>query len=695
MLLAAIQETPLIPEYVSELLKTASEEDKRNSLDYALRNKNRALLGLLIRQGVKIDIPDYAGQTVLHQAVQMGNIDFVKKVIELGADKAVRDYSYEKPLDIALRERNIEIVKVLLGEPNLKTEDIKKMPGYGVQSTISYAQSGINEKLIKFLVKQGINENEAESLFLGKGGNCNGWSFLAQYYIGLDSVGTDNEEEFYDILKCISRWDPAKQPEPFDVLLADYKDISPKIAKKYRTLGKLMKFTINDLAWFQHVRALTNETGITQQQRIHQWKAIKRLDEKIELKQIFSASNPTENEKKDVKELLEYARRWPGSWIDIALHDKSNPNDINKWHVISITVTGSGKFKYYDSNRKKRLPEIASAEVISTYITTALQKGTDITYFDLYRFYPSTQNIPDIVEPQIAVPADRYADQMSLGLLKTFANSGEINHVKRLLKEGGESLLGKRDEGLITSLSRLAVIKNDEELKAMLKNYKVQLTDQVYMDSASIALSRAEVKSFVEILGEKGELKAEIVNKRNIDDFAAIHLAIEQDDKQSVIDLIRLGANIELAKDHETPLFQAARLGNKSIAKLLIRNNANLDCVNEGYGPYAGFTPLHIAILNGQAKIVELLLQHGARIDLKDATGKTPFEIVPLRNETEIAKVIEKYHSGLLKSDARKSPVLMRKGSKRQDASAAKENLGEVQTQLLEKNPPAHKDNRK
>jgi ankyrin repeat protein len=63
----------------------------------------------------------------------------------------------------------------------------------------------------------------------------------------------------------------------------------------------------------------------------------------------------------------------------------------------------------------------------------------------------------------------------------------------------------------------------------------------------------------------------------------------------------------------ETPMFQAV--------KLLLDRGANVNAVGAN-----GSTLLHQSVNRG-ATFVQLLVEHGARLDLKDGTGRTPLDI--------------------------------------------------------------------
>jgi ankyrin repeat protein len=70
---------------------------------------------MLIERGANINIRNEFGDTPLHCAVLWGDIEVVKLLINNGADVNIKDGSYEgcTPLEWAIKENNIEIIKLL------------------------------------------------------------------------------------------------------------------------------------------------------------------------------------------------------------------------------------------------------------------------------------------------------------------------------------------------------------------------------------------------------------------------------------------------------------------------------------------------------------------------------------------------------------------------------------------------------
>jgi ankyrin repeat protein len=75
----------------------------------------------------------------------------------------------------------------------------------------------------------------------------------------------------------------------------------------------------------------------------------------------------------------------------------------------------------------------------------------------------------------------------------------------------------------------------------------------------------------------------------------------------------------------ETLLACAAEMGFIETVQLLIDAGADVN----GVSTIDGSTALHMAAGGGYESIVELLLQHSAKIDAKDSSGRKPADTVP------------------------------------------------------------------
>jgi len=133
--------------------------------------------------------------------------------------------------------------------------------------------------------------------------------------------------------------------------------------------------------------------------------------------------------------------------------------------------------------------------------------------------------------------------------------------------------------------------------------------------------------------------------------------AIELEDIVRVQQYLDSGADINVRKDYHdgpplelgdaTPLHLAIVLDNKKVVDLLIANGADVNAKAEG-----DITPLHAAQLFGHKEIADLLIANGADVNAKDENGLTPMDIANIDEgiDESIDEVIE-----LLKKVLRKS----------------------------------------
>lgn len=92
-------------------------------------------------------------------------------------------------------------------------------------------------------------------------------------------------------------------------------------------------------------------------------------------------------------------------------------------------------------------------------------------------------------------------------------------------------------------------------------------------------------------------------------------------------------------REGKSPLYFAIEFNNVTIAKLLLKNGAN---VNEKMNH--GLTALHEAIKQRAEKCVDLLLTHGAEVNAKDIYSKTPLHLAARLNyldEQTMDKVVK------------------------------------------------------
>lgn len=124
-----------------------------------------------------------------------------------------------------------------------------------------------------------------------------------------------------------------------------------------------------------------------------------------------------------------------------------------------------------------------------------------------------------------------------------------------------------------------------------------------------------------------------------------LHLAAQHDRLAVCELLIERGADVNskmppkygigLDNPMQTPLYHAVQSGDPKLVRLLIDHGARVD-VADGYGE----TPLHRAAERANRVIVEMLLSHGALVDATDDEGRTPLHYAAKRKDRSIVELL-------------------------------------------------------
>ncbi|ARF02627.1 SWPV1-008 [Shearwaterpox virus] len=114
-------------------------------------------------------------------------------------------------------------------------------------------------------------------------------------------------------------------------------------------------------------------------------------------------------------------------------------------------------------------------------------------------------------------------------------------------------------------------------------------------------------------------------NVNNIhDNYAPLHLAIDEEDEEIIKLLIRYGADINIKNTYNdsSPLHHAVKSVNKNILKILLDKGADVNSLNR-----YGCTPIYYAVCNNNIDVVNILLEYGADVNVIDLSGNTPLTV--------------------------------------------------------------------
>ena len=146
-------------------------------------------------------------------------------------------------------------------------------------------------------------------------------------------------------------------------------------------------------------------------------------------------------------------------------------------------------------------------------------------------------------------------------------------------------------------------------------------------------------------------------------DQTLLHRAACNEDETVVRLLLATGHFVidATALDGKTPLSKAAQYGNWTTVQLLLENGAKRELKDTN-----GRTPLSYAAGYGYQSIVQLLLENGAEIETRDIIGRTPLSYAAENEDVAIVRLLLDNGAQIeSRSDAGRTPL-----------SYAKQNLG-------------------
>ena len=123
-----------------------------------------------------------------------------------------------------------------------------------------------------------------------------------------------------------------------------------------------------------------------------------------------------------------------------------------------------------------------------------------------------------------------------------------------------------------------------------------------------------------------------------------IHSAAQRGDLDAVKKLLAEQQNLISERDEagSTPLHVAAMNGNRKLVKYLLKRGAEIDA-----GDNENSTPLHVAAMNGHKDVVEYLISKGADLNLQDDNGMSTLHWAAYFGHLDVAEYLLKKGANL------------------------------------------------
>jgi len=194
--------------------------------------------------------------------------------------------------------------------------------------------------------------------------------------------------------------------------------------------------------------------------------------------------------------------------------------------------------------------------------------------------------------------------------------------------------------------------KDIEEIKRLIKEGIASVNDRGYCNNTplhELAYSEHNDKEkMIAIAALLLENNADI-NAQSHAGRTPLHVAIQEGKVELATFFIKNGANMNIQKFEykTTPLHEAMRYRRKNSAILLIESGARTDIKDE-----EGQSALHYAVRFNHLNIVQALLKYDADVNAPDNEGNTPLHLTAYRTEGNRRSDLEKIVKLLIESGA-------------------------------------------
>ncbi|XP_064410251.1 ankyrin repeat domain-containing protein 29 [Latimeria chalumnae] len=196
------------------------------------------------------------------------------------------------------------------------------------------------------------------------------------------------------------------------------------------------------------------------------------------------------------------------------------------------------------------------------------------------------------------------------------AQQGHNDIVKFLFEFGASTELQTKDGG--TALSAACQHGHTQVVETLLK-HGANVHDELHDGATALFLAvQGGHISTVRLLLAAGAK----VNQPRQDETAPLWIAAQMGHSDIVRVLLLRGADRDAAwKDGSTPLFKAASKGYNDVIEELLKFSPSLGILKNGT------TPLHAAVLGGNARTIALLLEAGADPSLRNKANQLPAQL--------------------------------------------------------------------
>lgn len=246
------------------------------------------------------------------------------------------------------------------------------------------------------------------------------------------------------------------------------------------------------------------------------------------------------------------------------------------------------------------------------------------------------KSAPTNAGPAVLPNQPSAADLMAVGYpIHEAARVGDVEQIKRLFKSSPD-LVNATDEKGMTPLHIAAGKKQTNAAQILLAlGAKASARADSGVTPLHVAVLRGDVDMTRLLLANRAS-----ASMRDNFDTSPLILAVLLKEKPELVKLLldqRAEVNVR-NRAGNTPLGEAARVGNEVAAELLLTAGADPNAIDG----LVAVTPLHVAAGGGYAGLVQSLLRQRAKVDALDARGETPLAYALREGRTETIALLRK-----------------------------------------------------
>lgn len=134
-------------------------------------------------------------------------------------------------------------------------------------------------------------------------------------------------------------------------------------------------------------------------------------------------------------------------------------------------------------------------------------------------------------------------------------------------------------------------------------------------------------------------------NGENAYGDTSLHYVVQEGLFDLLRPLMRLGGDINKPNNFGiSPFLAIVNAGYFEIVEFLVANGADINQAhqNQSSSDMASyFTPLMVAAMNGHEEVVKLLIENGAKPELKNSDGKTAMDLASENGHTSLMEILE------------------------------------------------------